>query len=64
MAGVRVKLTKRQQEIRNENRVTAGLPVLHCPNCGRAEAHWVPDALDDQYGLIMPGYYTCAEVTS
>jgi hypothetical protein len=56
-----VKLTKRQREIANENRVAAGLPVLYCPNCGRAEAHWVADDL--VYGEIVSGYYTCAEVT-
>jgi hypothetical protein len=53
-----VNLSKRQQEIANENRIAAGLPVLHCPNCGKPEAHWVPDQLDD-YGLIAHGYYTC-----
>lgn len=56
-----MNLTKRQREIANENRVAAGLPVLVCPNCGKAEAHYQPDQLDD-YGRIVPGYYTCAEV--
>jgi hypothetical protein len=56
-----MKLSKRQQEIQRENRAAAGLPVLVCPNCGAADAHWVADHLDE-YGLVIPGYYICEEV--
>ena len=55
-------LSKRQRVIQIRNREDAGLPVIECPNCGenvtRQTGHWVPDSLDD-YGLIVPGYYTC-----
>ena len=52
-------LSKRQREIQLDNLEAAGLPVLSCPNCGeRGARHWVPDALDE-YGLVVPGYYTC-----
>lgn len=49
-----------RQEVANQNRIAAGLPVLYCPNCGRPAAHWEPDQLDD-YGRIAPGYYTCED---
>jgi hypothetical protein len=57
-----VKLSKRQQEIATERRAQVGLPVLVCPNCGRQEAHWVPDLLD-QWGRVVAGHYTCGELS-
>lgn len=43
-------------------RQAAGLPVLECPHCGarvdHRSGHWVPERIDE-YGLIVPGYYTC-----
>ena len=50
----------REREL--DARQAAGLPVLSCPNCGtrvdHRSGHWVPERIDE-YGPIVPGYYTC-----
>ena len=52
-----------QHDFEMAAREAAGLPVLVCPNCGvrvdHRSGHWVPEHID-QYGLVVPGYYTCA----
>lgn len=49
-----------EEERNAERREAAGLPVLSCPNCGRrAVRHFIAASLDD-YGLTIPGYFTCA----
>lgn len=50
--------SKWRRELDAKAREEAGLPVLRCPSCGEFAAHWQPDTLDD-YGLIIPGYFTC-----
>lgn len=51
-----------QHDFEMAAREAAGLPVVPCPNCGERvdhrSGHWVPERIDE-YGLIVPGYYTC-----
>lgn len=51
----------RRAEIQSDRRIAAGLPVLLCPQCGKPEPHWVPDAFDDNE-IVVPGFFTCAPV--
>jgi hypothetical protein len=48
-----------EEQRRAAQREEAGLPVFPCPNCGMLGArHFIAASLDD-YGLVVPGYFTC-----
>jgi hypothetical protein len=55
-------LSEHLREQAARTRSEAGLPVIVCENCGevvaRGTGHYIPDSLDE-YGLIVPGHYTC-----
>lgn len=46
-------------EVEAIRRLAAGLPVIPCPNCGTVAAHWTPDRLDPDTGLLVAGFYVC-----
>ena len=52
-------MTTQAERYAEAHAAAIGIPVHHCPNCGRIAAHWIPERIEDN--KYEHGYYTCGD---